>query len=65
MRVACILASRSIAGIDGGTNRIGRTIFGFDQRHRQIDGAEIERAAGRGFLRRALAARTADARALS
>ena len=42
MRVACILASRSIAGIEGGTNRISRMIFAADERHREIDRLEVE-----------------------
>ena len=54
MRVACILASRSIAGIEGGTNSISRMILVVD--------SGIERSialrsspAGNGFLRLALA----------
>ena len=49
MRVACMRASRSITRIDGGTNRISRTILVADKRHRQIDGLEIE-AGGKRLL---------------
>ena len=63
MRVACILASRSITGIDGGTNRISRTIFVADSGiARSI--ALRSRPAGNGFLRRVLALALAAARAV-
>ena len=42
MRVACILASRSIAGIDGGTNSMVRTILVVDSGRGEIDGGKVE-----------------------
>ena len=44
VRVACILASRSIAGIEGGTNSMLRRILAADERPRQVDLAELEPA---------------------
>ena len=50
MRVACILANRSITGIDGGTNRSWRTIL-VDESGTERSIARRSRLAGSGFLR--------------
>ena len=54
MRVACILASRSIAGIEGGTNSTSRMIL-VDDSATERSIALRSRPAGNGFLRLVLA----------
>ena len=61
MRVACILASKSIAGMEGGTNRIVRTNL-VDDNGTDKSMALRSRPAVNGFLRRALVEALAAAR---
>ena len=63
MRVVCILASRSIAGIDGGTNRISRTILVADSGMARSMALRSS-PAGNGFLRRVLVLALTAARAV-
>ena len=61
MRVACILASRSIAGIEGGTNRIVRTNLVDDSGTVRSMALRLSPAVN-GFLRRAMVEALAAAR---